>query len=167
MSIEGSRARTANARRLLVLVGEDDPLDRRFIDAAWHEVGSDEIELRFVEDGVQLVESLREQTADGQRLAKRLDDLPRLILLDLNMPRMDGHEVLRDIKSDPVLKRIPVVVLSTSSNERDIARAYAAGANSYIVKPMTYEELVKAIEGLNSYWFDLVQLPVRGDSQAR
>lgn len=167
MSIEGSRARTANARRLLVLVGEDDPLDRRFIDAAWHEVGSDEIELRFVEDGVQLVESLREQTADGQRLAKRLDDLPRLILLDLNMPRMDGHEVLRDIKSDPVLKRIPVVVLSTSSNERDIARAYAAGANSYIVKPMTYEELVKAIEGLNSYWFDLVQLPIRGDSQAR
>jgi CheY-like chemotaxis protein len=87
--------------------------------------------------------------------------------LDLNMPRMDGHEVLRDIKSDPTLKRIPVVVLSTSSNERDIARAYAAGENSYIVKPMTYEELVKAIEGLNSYWFDLVQLPLRGDSQAR
>ncbi|MBI4695922.1 MAG: response regulator [Gammaproteobacteria bacterium] len=166
MPIEGTRTRIGNARRPLVLVAEDDPLDRRFIDAAWHEVGSG-VELRFVEDGVQLVDSLREETADGQRLPKRLDDLPRLILLDLNMPRMDGHEVLRDIKSDPTLKRIPVVVLSTSSNERDIARAYAAGANSYIIKPMTYEELVKAIEGLNSYWFDLVQLPIRGDSQAR
>lgn len=165
MPLEGTRSRSAAARRPMVLVGEDDPLDRRFIDAAWHEVSSD-AELRFASDGVELIAALREETADGRCLAKRLDELPRLILLDLNMPRMDGHEVLRDIKSDPALKRIPVVVLSTSNYERDVARAYAAGANSYIVKPLTYEELVQACEGIRSYWFGLVQLPSRNDPSA-
>jgi DNA-binding response OmpR family regulator len=89
--------------------------------------------------------------ADGER--------PGLILLDLNMPRKDGREALREIKSDLKLRRIPVVVMTTSRAEEDIARTYDLGANSYIAKPLTFEALVATMRAIGTYWFEIVDLP--------
>jgi CheY-like chemotaxis protein len=89
---------------------------------------------------------------------------PGLILLDLNMPRKDGREALAEIKSDPNLRSIPVLVLTTSDMEKDIAQSYALGANSYISKPVTFEGLVEVIRVIGVYWFDIVALPERQGS---
>jgi CheY-like chemotaxis protein len=86
---------------------------------------------------------------------------PGLILLDLNMPRKDGREALKEIKADPELRRIPVVMLTTSRDEEDIARSYDLGANSYIAKPVSFDALVKLVSTLQLYWFELVELPGR------
>jgi CheY-like chemotaxis protein len=85
---------------------------------------------------------------------------PALILLDLNMPRKDGREALRDIKSHPELRRLPVVVLTTSRAEEDIIRSYELGVNSFISKPVTFPGLVEALKILGRYWFEIVELPV-------
>ncbi len=85
---------------------------------------------------------------------------PALILLDLNMPRMDGREALAEIKSDPALRLYPVVVLTTSRAEEDIVRSYQLGVNSFITKPVTLDGLVEAIKVLGRYWFEIVELPV-------
>ena len=84
---------------------------------------------------------------------------PGLILLDLNMPRKDGREALKEIKSDPALRQIPIVVLTTSQAEEDIFRSYDLGANSFISKPVTFDGLVEAIKDLDKYWFAVVDLP--------
>jgi two-component system response regulator len=84
---------------------------------------------------------------------------PGVILLDLNLPGTDGREVLSEIKADPELKQIPVIVLTTSSDDRDVAACYKAGANSYIQKPVDLEGFMQAIERLNDYWFEVVILP--------
>jgi CheY-like chemotaxis protein len=84
---------------------------------------------------------------------------PGMILLDLNLPGTDGREVLAEIKSDPKLRAIPVIVLTTSRDERDITTCYDAGANSYIQKPVRLEEFMRAIERLKTYWFEVVILP--------
>jgi CheY-like chemotaxis protein len=84
---------------------------------------------------------------------------PGLILLDLNMPKMDGREALREIKSDPDLRHIPVVVLTTSKAEEDIYRSYESGASSFISKPVTFDGLVELMKGLGRYWFEIVDLP--------
>lgn len=84
---------------------------------------------------------------------------PGVILLDLNLPGTDGREVLTEIKADPELKQIPVIVLTTSSDDRDVAACYKAGANSYIQKPVDLEGFMQAIERLNDYWFEVVILP--------
>ena len=84
---------------------------------------------------------------------------PGLILLDLNMPRKDGRAVLKDIKSDPALRTIPVVVLTTSKEDEDVYRSYDLGVNSYIVKPVTFEALVDILATLEKYWFEIVELP--------
>ncbi len=83
---------------------------------------------------------------------------PGLILLDLNMPRKDGREALKEIKADPALRRIPVVVLTTSKMDRDILKSYDLGANSYIVKPVTFDQLVHVVRTLGEYWFEIVEL---------
>src|SRR5512146_409111 len=85
---------------------------------------------------------------------------PSLILLDLNMPRKDGREALREIKSSPELRRLPIVVLTTSRSEEEIIRSYEWGVNSFITKPVTFQGLVEAIRVLGEYWFELVELPV-------
>ena len=85
--------------------------------------------------------------------------LPSLILLDLNMPRKSGFEALQEIKSDPKLRRIPVVILTTSKAEEDIVRSYDLGVNSFIVKPVTFEALVETVRELGKYWFQIVELP--------
>src|SRR5205085_8779494 len=88
---------------------------------------------------------------------------PGLILLDLNMPRMDGREALREIKADPDLRSIPVVVLTTSKAEEDILRTYDLGANSYITKPVSFDGLIEVMGSLGGYWLGIVQLPPNGN----
>ncbi len=85
--------------------------------------------------------------------------MPGLILLDLNMPRKDGREALKEMKADPELRRIPIVVLTTSKAEEDILRSYDLGVNSYVTKPVTFKSLVELIKVLGQYWFEVVELP--------
>jgi CheY-like chemotaxis protein len=113
-------------------------------------------EISRVKDGKELMDYLRHQ-GDFQ-----MDDGPRepsLVLLDLNMPKMDGREALREIKSDPVLHHIPVVVLTTSRAEQDVVRSYQLGVNSFISKPVTLQGLLDAMKAVERYWFEVVELP--------
>lgn len=114
-------------------------------------------DIRFVVDGEDLMHYLHGQGryAPGGHPAPR----PGLILLDLNMPKKDGREALAEIKRDPSLRRIPVVVLTTSKAEEDIFRTYDLGVNSFVSKPVTFEELASVMATLAGYWFDLVELP--------
>lgn len=142
-------------RPVIVLMADDDEDDRLLAKDAFEECGSD-IDLRSVEDGQELMDYL--QGRNG--FAERADyPLPGLILLDLNMPRKDGREALAEIKADPVLRRIPVVVFTTSKAEEDVLRSYDLGVSSFISKPLTYESLVRLVETLSSYWFEAVRLP--------
>ncbi len=113
-------------------------------------------DLRFVEDGEQLLDYLHHR---GVYAEPGSAPRPGLILLDLNMPRKDGREALKEIKNDPGLKEIPVVVLTTSTYDQDILKSYNLGANSYITKPVTFEGLVEAVKSLGKYWFEIVELP--------
>ena len=138
-----------------ILLAEDDPDDRLLTRQAMEksELG---VDLRFVEDGEELVDYLRRR---GRFADVRISPRPRLILLDLNMPRKDGREALREIKSDPALRDIPIVILTTSKAEEDIARTYQLGANSFITKPARFSLLVTAMKTLGKYWLGIVQLP--------
>ena len=140
---------------IMVLVAEDDPEDRMLIKEAWEEamLAND---MRFVEDGEELTDYLR-------RLGKYRDPAtsprPGIILLDLNMPRKDGREALSEIKGDPDLKDIPVVVLTTSHTEEDIIASYNLSVAGFIMKPPSFDRLVETIHSIGVYWFDIVQLP--------
>ena len=142
-------------KSITILMADDDADDRLLAKEA---LASARLynDLHFVEDGEELLEYLyhRGRYSDVNR-----DTQPGLILLDLNMPRKDGREALREIKGDPVLRRIPVVVLTTSKAEEDILRTYDLGANSFISKPVTFEGLVDVMTSLQKYWFDIVELP--------
>ena len=139
------------------LMADDDPDDRLLIKEAFEEsLVSNSI--YFVEDGVELMDYLRHQDKFSD---PHTAPMPDLILLDLNMPRKDGREALAEIKSDPNLRYIPVVVLTTSKAEEDIIRSYDIGAASYITKPVTFDGLVNAIRGLGQYWVQIVRLPGR------
>ena len=113
--------------------------------------------MKFVVDGQDLMDYLKREGA----YADPSVDAPRpgIILLDLNMPRKDGREALQEIKSDPRLRMIPTVVLTTSKAEEDIFRAYNLGVNSFIVKPVTFQSLVDLTRAFNKYWFEIVELP--------
>ena len=108
-----------------------------------------------MKDGEELMEYLRHEGG----YSKEGPPQPSLILLDLNMPRKDGREALREIKSDPKLRHIPVVVLTTSRAEDDVVRSYQYGVNSFITKPVTFQGLVEAMKALGRYWFEVVELP--------
>ncbi|MCH8055844.1 MAG: response regulator [Deltaproteobacteria bacterium] len=112
--------------------------------------------LYFVEDGEELMDYLRHQ---GKYTNLADSPCPGVILLDLNMPKKDGREALKEIKADPDLRRLPVVVLTTSRSEEDIYRTYDLGASSYITKPVTFEGLVEVMKSLKKYWFEIVDLP--------
>jgi CheY-like chemotaxis protein len=142
-------------RPITILMADDDPDDRMFVQEAFEEARLAN-ELHFVEDGEQLIDYLYRQ---GQYANLDSSPLPGLILLDLNMPKKDGREVLKEIKVDPNLRRIPVVILTTSRAEEDILRTYDLGANSFIIKPVTFESLVKLMKILARYWFEIVELP--------
>jgi len=109
-----------------------------------------------VKDGVELMDYLRRE---GQYTDPATAPPPSLILLDLNMPRMDGREALREIKNNPLFRRFPVVVLTTSRAHEDIVRAYDLGVNSFISKPVSFHGLVEAVRVLGRYWFEVVDLP--------
>jgi CheY-like chemotaxis protein len=96
----------------------------------------------------------------GKHKERTGEPLPGLILLDLNMPRKDGREALKDIKAQPEFRRIPIVVLTTSKADEDILRTYDLGVNSYVTKPVTFDSLVDTIKVIGRYWFEIVELPV-------
>ncbi|MDB4951176.1 MAG: response regulator receiver protein [Gemmatimonadetes bacterium] len=147
-----------------ILMADDDPDDRLLARDALAEACVAN-ELCFVEDGEELLEYLH---GDGRWAPPARPLRPGLILLDLNMPRKDGREALREIKADPGLRRIPVVVLTTSRDEEDVLRCYDLGASSYITKPVTFHGLVSAMTVLGRYWFEIVNLPRAGeDADAR
>src|SRR3954463_13596658 len=112
-------------------------------------------DLHFVENGEELLDYLHRRGRFNKGNAPR----PGLILLDLNMPRKDGREALREIKLDPELRRIPVVVLTTSKADTDISKIYELGANSFISKPVTFDSLVNVMKIISSYWLGVVELP--------
>jgi CheY-like chemotaxis protein len=115
-----------------------------------------------VNNGVELLEYLRQE---GKYSDQASSPKPCFILLDLNMPKMDGREALKVIKEDANLKNIPVVIMTTSKAEEDILQSYGEGANSYITKPVTFEGLVSVIKALKNYWLEIVALPVaEGDA---
>ncbi|MES2386973.1 MAG: response regulator [Bacteroidota bacterium] len=137
-----------------ILMADDDSDDREMTQEAFAE-NNLENEIAFVEDGEELLEYLKR----SGRYANSKHEMPDLILLDLNMPRKDGREALREIKENPELSRIPVVILTTSSAHEDVLRTYNLGGNSFITKPVTFAELVKVTEGIGKYWFELVRIP--------
>ncbi len=139
----------------IVLLAEDDPDDRLLVTEALEESGLTN-HLYFVTDGEELMDYLYHR---GQYAQNNPSPRPALILLDLNMPKKDGREALNEIKADPSLRRIPVVVFTTSKAQEDILRAYDRGANSFITKPIAFESLVELIKTLNQYWFNTVELP--------
>lgn len=142
-------------KTLIILMADDDADDRLLAQEAMHESRVLN-ELHFVEDGVQLLNYLRGDDDFSDRV---LYPMPGLILLDLNMPKMDGREALAEIKADPRLRRIPVVILTTSKAEEDMVKGYDLGAASYITKPVTFDALVELMRTLGKYWVEFVELP--------
>ncbi len=140
----------------IVILMADDDEDDQFMARDAFETNRLHNVLYFVKDGVELMEYLRHQ---GNFSDPSTSPRPGLILLDLNMPLMDGREALKEIKSDPELRSIPVVVLTTSSAEEDIIKTYEYGVNSFITKPVTFQGLVEVIKQTGIYWFEIVELP--------
>ena len=141
---------------ITILICDDDEDDRMLTKQALEDAHVSN-SIRFVEDGEQLLDYLyqRGKFAGETGLAPR----PGLILLDLNMPKMDGREALKSIKEDASLRDIPIVVLSTSRLDEDIIRSYQLGVNSFITKPVTFSGLVEAMNVLGRYWLEIVELP--------
>jgi CheY-like chemotaxis protein len=150
------------AKPITILYADDDAEDRMLVKDAWAENRLAN-ELHFVEDGEELMDYLRRR---GQYTHLANQPLPGMVLLDLNMPRKDGREALQEIKADPRLRSIPVVILTTSKAEEDILRAYDLGVNSFILKPVTFESLVEITRTLSKYWFEVVELPSEASEAA-
>ncbi len=148
-----------NTERLNILMADDDPDDRMLVKDALQETNLPQ-HLDCVEDGEELLDYLHRQ---GKYANLPSHQRPGVILLDLNMPRKDGREALREIKGDPHLRQIPIVILTTSNAVEDIQRTYDLGASSFIIKPRNFEGLVDAIETLVKYWFNTVELPPTRD----
>ena len=135
-----------------ILLVDDDPVDVRLTQEALRE-GKVLAIIESVFDGVEAMAYLRRE--GPYRQARE----PDLILLDLNMPRKDGREVLSEIKSDPGLRHIPVVILTTSGADQDVIKTYNLGANAYVVKPVDLDQLVTIVQKIEEFWFTVVRLP--------
>lgn len=142
-------------KTVVILIADDDAEDRQLVKEAMEESCLAN-QLEFVEDGEELLDYLHNR---GEFADKHRYPAPGLILLDLNMPRKDGREAMKEIKSDPHLRVIPIVVLTTSKAEEDILRTYDLGVNSFITKPVTFSALVDIMQTLGKYWFEIVKLP--------
>ena len=142
------------ANKPLILMAEDDPDDRMLFAEALNELGLKE-QVAFVENGEELLHYLRAHCGNSGGNHRRTV----VVLLDLNMPRKDGREALREIKEDAELKSIPVVVMTTSIAEDDVLLSYELGVNSYITKPATFERLVETLDAVTTYWLRTVRLP--------
>jgi len=145
-----------NKKPITILMADDDPEDRLLTQDAFEEAHLSN-DLRFVEDGEELMDYLYRR---GSYSEPGVAPWPGLILLDLNMPRKDGREALAEIRADPKLRRIPIVVLTTSKAEEDILRTYNLGVNSFVTKPVTFEGLVDVVKALAKFWFEIVELPL-------
>jgi two-component system, chemotaxis family, response regulator Rcp1 len=142
-------------RPIRILLVEDSPTDAKLTLKALEQARVAN-SVSHVEDGVDAMDYLRrkEKYAEAQR--------PDMILLDLNLPRKDGREVLKELKTDPDLKTIPVVVLTTSQDERDVLRSYKLHANCYITKPVNFERFLEAVKAIEYFWLSVVVLPTEG-----
>jgi CheY-like chemotaxis protein len=149
-----------NSRTIEILLVEDNSGDARLTVEAFKE-GKVLNHITVMKDGVEALAYLRRQ---GPHAAAKVPDL---ILLDLNLPRKSGREVLIEIKADERLRTIPVVVLTTSADEQDVARAYSQHANCYITKPVDLEQFLRVIQSIENFWLTLVRLPPTGDSSGR
>ena len=140
---------------ITILMADDDPDDCLLAREALAEsrLAND---LHFVSDGEELMDYMYQR---GKYAEPHSAPRPGFILLDLNMPRKDGREALKEIKADPNLRHIPIIVLTTSKANEDIYRSYAQGANSFITKPVTFASLVEVMRTLERYWFEIVELP--------
>ena len=141
-------------RPFTILLADDDEEDRELARDALQDSRLAN-EMKFVTDGQDLLDYLRHQGRWTEQEAPR----PGIILLDLNMPKKDGREALAEIKADESLRQIPVVVLTTSSDEADVLRSYDLGVNSFITKPVTFSSLVNVMSAWTKYWFEIVELP--------
>jgi two-component system, response regulator len=143
------------SKPITILLADDDADDRMLTRDAFEESRIRNV-LETVNDGEELMDYLNHR---GKYSGDAARPHPSLILLDLNMPRKDGREALREIKTSPTLRNIPVVVLTTSKAEEDILRTYDLGVNSFIIKPVTFDGMVDVIRTIGKYWFELVELP--------
>ena len=157
-----SSSSPADRTPVTILMADDDE-DDRLLTAGALKRSRLINDVRFVVDGDDLMQYLRRTGVygPGGQPAPR----PGLILLDLNMPKKDGREALAEIKSDPALRGIPVVVLTTSKGEEDIVRTYELGVNSFVSKPVSFDELARVMQTLAGYWFELVELPEQGHAR--
>jgi two-component system response regulator len=143
------------ARPITILMADDDPDDRQLTREAFEESKLSN-DLRFVEDGEELLDYLYRR---GKYADPASSPRPSIILLDLNMPRRDGREALQIIRSDPQMRPIRVIIMTTSKAEEDMLRSYDLSAASYITKPVTFERLVDVVRALGKYWLEIVELP--------
>ncbi|MEM9152370.1 MAG: response regulator [Cyanobacteria bacterium P01_F01_bin.3] len=146
---------TTKGKSITILVAEDDEDDRLLMQEALEENRLAN-NLHFVEDGEELMDYLLHRNAYADPTSA---PRPSLLLLDLNMPRKDGREALQEIKANPDLRQIPIVVLTTSKAEEDILRTYDLGVSSFIAKPVVFESMVQIMKMLGCYWFEIVELP--------
>lgn len=142
-------------KKISILMADDDEDDCMLASEALTESNLQH-QLHIVKDGEELMDYLYQR---GKYENSENATPPGLILLDLNMPKKDGREALKEIKSNPTFKHIPVVILTTSKAEEDIQLSYYLGANSFIIKPVTFASLVKVMKTIGKYWFDIVELP--------
>ncbi|WP_437719276.1 response regulator [Sorangium sp. So ce327] len=146
---------TLSKRSITILYADDDLDDQLLVQEALDEARLLN-NLHFVNDGEELMDYLRRH---GRFADPEVSPRPGLILLDLNMPRKNGREALAEIKHDPDLRRIPIIVLTTSKAEEDIYRSYDLGVNSFISKPVTFAGMTAVMKALGNYWFEIVELP--------
>lgn len=138
-----------------ILIAEDDEEDRMLLTDAFNELKVEK-RIAFVENGEELLFYLNNQE---KYTSKEDFPQPNLMIIDLNMPKKDGRQALKEIKNNPLLKKIPAIILSTSHERNDIQASYDLGVNSFITKPVSYSGLLSIVDTLNQYWFDVVELP--------
>lgn len=139
---------------MTILIADDDVDDRLFMDKALRQSGYMQT-VKFVEDGEDLMAYLRREKQYTEENAP----WPNLLILDLNMPKKNGFQALSEIKDDPRLRRLPVVVMTTSSADEDVLKTYNLGVNSFVTKPFNFNRLVEMVGALKTYWLDTVKLP--------
>ncbi len=144
----------STVKKLFILIAEDDADDRFLLQTVFDEKGYTE-KIEFVENGIELLNFL----TNKEKQKTHESDYPVFILLDLNMPKKDGREALQEIKQHAIFKKIPVVVFTTTNNDNEIKRCYELGANTYVVKPVSFDALIKVVDDIRSYWIDTACTP--------
>ena len=141
-----------NKETVSILIAEDDADDRFLLQTAFEEKGFNE-KLLFVENGIEVMEYL-----NSMKGSSKTQMYPKIILLDLNMPKKDGREVLKELKQSDKYRRIPIVIFTTTKNENEVKRCYELGANTYIVKPASFEDLLNTIGHIRNYWLETASI---------